>query len=147
MKNMEMKKLSLVFIVIGIALIGIILKDKAVSKEFSEEELTKVSQGNIQVTVVFLNPKYPDLTRPTFYIRLDTHSGDLYIYDMLESVTLEVAGKKFSPVTWKEDEKSWGHHRYGFMEFPEEAFDEINREMNFRLIVNIDGERVLEWKA
>ncbi len=144
---MEVKKLSLVFIVIGIALVGFIFKDKAFSKEFSEEELTKISQGNVQVTVVFLNPKNPDLTKPTFYIRLDTHSGDLYTYDMQKSVTLEVAGKKFSPVTWKEDEKSWGHHRYGFMEFPEEALEEINREMNFRLIINIDGDRVLEWKA
>ncbi len=144
---MDAKRLAAMLLIIGAVLIGLSIKNKVTSKEFSEEELTKISQGNIQVTAIFLNPKYPEFTKATFYIKLDTHSGDLYRYDIMNSVTLQVDGKTFKPVSWREDEKSWGHHRYGFMEFSEEALKEINSKMEFKLLINIDGERVLEWKA
>ncbi len=144
---MDIRKIAIILVLIGVISAGISLKNNATSKEFSEDELTKVSQGNIQVTAVFLNPKYPDLTRATFYIRLDTHSGDLYTYDLENSVVLVVGDKKFKPVSWKEDERSWGHHRYGFMEFPEEALKEIYKQMRFELRIDIDGERVLQWQG
>ncbi len=144
---MDAKRLVAILLIIGAILIGISVKNKVTSKEFSEEDLTKVSKGNIQVTAIFLNPKYPEMAKATFYVRLDTHSGDLYRYDMMDSITLQVDRKTFRPVSWKEDEKSWEHHRYGFMEFPEEALRLINSKMEFRLLINIDGERVLEWKA
>jgi len=144
---MRLKAFALVFILLGIAIAGLSFKNKKDSPEFSEEELTKVSVGKIQITAVYLNPKYPELTNATFYIRLDTHSGDLYRFDLKNSVVLEVNGKVFKPLSWKEDKKSWQHHRYGLMEFSKEALKEINMKMEFKLKINIDGERVLQWKA
>ncbi len=144
---MEMRKLALILILIGVAFAGLAMKNKVTNRSFSEDELTKISEGNIQVTAVFLNPKYPDLKKATFYLRLDTHSGNLYRFDLKNSTVLVVGGKEFRPISWKEDERSWGHHRYGFMEFPEEALKEIYSQMSFSLKINIDGERVLKWET
>lgn len=114
--------------------------------ELKEEDLIKVSYGNIQVTAIYLNPRYPELTNPTFYFRLDTHSGDLYTYDLLNRTFLEVGGERYRPIEWKEDENSWGHHRYGVFTFPESAIERMEKERNFRLVIELDSTRVMEWR-
>ena len=136
--------IALSLVVLGILAISASFFGK--SEEIREEDLIKVSYGNVQVTAIYLNPKYPELKRPTFYLRLDTHSGDLYVYDIKNSTVLEVSGKKYRPVSWKEDEQSWGHHRMGVLEFPEEALKEIKEAREFRVVMKIEGERVLEWR-
>ncbi len=140
------RKLLIAAILVFVVVSSILYNFYGKLKELKEEDLVKVSYGNVQVTAMYLNPKYPELTKPTFYFRLDTHSGDLYIYDIANGTTLEVNGKNFAPVSWKEDEKSWGHHRIGILEFPEEALEEIKRSGKFRLVVKLESERVLEWE-
>ncbi|WP_456371064.1 hypothetical protein [Geoglobus sp.] len=143
---METRRLALLLVALGVIAILVSYKNTGFGEELSEEDLTKVSYGNIQVTAVFLNPKYPDLDRPSIYLRLDTHSGDLYSYDLLNRTFLEVGGKKYVPVEWKEDKNSWGHHRYGVLTFPKDALERIKEERSFKLVVELDSTRVLEWK-
>ncbi|WP_457590707.1 hypothetical protein [Geoglobus sp.] len=143
---MEARKVALLLVVLGLAVVLLSYKNTGFGGELSDEDLTKISEGNIQVTAVFLNPKYPDFDKLAIYLRLDTHSGDLYSYDLLNGTYLEVGGKKFRPIEWKEDQNSWGHHRYGVLTFPEDALELVKKERDFRLIVEIDSTRVLEWK-
>ena len=140
-------RLAVLLVALGIvaAAYGYITK----GDELSDEDLVKVSYGeSIQITAAFLNPKYLELKLTSFYLRLDTHSGDLYQYDLLNLTVLEVGGKRYSPVAWKEEDRSWGHHRMGIMEFPEEAIKDIKHFKTFRLVISgIEGTRVLEWKV
>ncbi len=141
------KRLVVAGILVIIGAVAILYNFTGNSKESSDEDLIKVSYGNVQVTAMFLNPKYPDLTRPTFYLRFDTHSGDLYVYDILNATFLEVGSKKYKALTWKEDERSWGHHRMGIIEFPQEALNDIKSEKRFKLVIEgVEGTRVLEWE-
>lgn len=143
---METRRLALLLVVFGVIAILVSYKNTGFGEELSEEDLTKVSYGNIQVTAVFFNPKYPDLDKLSIYLRLDTHSGDLYSYDLLNRTFLEVGGKNYVPVEWKEDRNSWGHHRYGVLTFPEDALERIKEVRSFKLVVELDSTRVMEWK-
>ncbi|WP_048091953.1 hypothetical protein [Geoglobus acetivorans] len=147
---MDLRKVALLIVVLGVAVVLLSFKNTSGTSGFgeglSEEDLTKISPGNIQVTAVFLNPMYPDMSRPAIYVRLDTHSGDLYTYDMLNKTFLEVDGEKYRPIEWKEDDSSWGHHRYGVFTFPEGALELIKKEKKFRLVIELDSTRVLEWR-
>lgn len=138
-------KLAALLIVLGIIAVayGYVSKEEELS-----DEHVRVSYGeSIQITAAFLNPKYPELKKTSFYLRLDTHSGDLYQYDLLNLTVLEVGDKRYSPLTWKEEGSSWGHHRMGVMEFPEEAIKYIKRFRTFKLVISgIEGTRVLEWR-
>ncbi len=140
-------KLAALLVVLGI--IAVAYGYVSRGDRLSDEDLVKVSYGeSIQITAAFLNPKYPDLKLTSFYLRLDTHSGDLYQYDLLNLTVLEVGGKRYSPLAWKEDSNSWGHHRMGVMEFPEEAIKDIKRFRTFKLVISgIEGTRILEWKV
>jgi len=140
-------KLAALLILLGIIAVayGYVSKEE----KLSDEDLVKISYGeSIQITAAFLNPKYPELKQTSFYLRFDTHSGDLYQYDLLNLTVLEVGGKKYSPLTWKEEGGSWGHHRMGVMEFPEEAMKDIKRFRTFRLVISgIEETRILEWRV
>ncbi len=144
---MEAKiKVAVLLTVLGLIAVAYGISNK---EGISDEELVKVSYGkSIQITAAFLNPKYPELKKTSFYLRLDTHSGDLYQYDLPNLTVLEVGGKRYSPLAWKEDGKSWAHHRMGVMEFPEEALKDIKHLKSFKLIISdVEGTRVLEWEV
>jgi hypothetical protein len=142
-------KVKLAILLVALGIIAVAYGYVSKEEKLSDEDLVKVSYGeSIQITAAFLNPKYPELKLTSFYLRLDTHSGDLYQYDLLNLTVLEVGGKRFSPLTWKEEGGSWGHHRMGVMEFPEEAMKDIKRLRTFRLVISgIEGTRILEWRV
>lgn len=143
---MDARKIALLLVVLGLSAVLLSYKNTGFGSELSEEDLTKISEGNIRVTAIFLNPKYPDFDRPAIYVRLDTHSGNLYTYDLINGTYLEVGGKRYRPSEWKEDQNSWGHHRYGVLTFPEDALKLIKKERSFKLVIELDTTRVLEWR-
>jgi hypothetical protein len=98
------------------------------AKTLEEEPITKndnyytqVDPGErIKVTAIFLNPnhgeKFPGSV--AFYLRFDTHSRDLYSYEIDKIVELvDREGTVYTPLSWAELEDSWSHHRYGSIEF------------------------------
>jgi|Deesub1362A_J573_1020465.scaffolds.fasta_scaffold00151_32 hypothetical protein len=119
------------------------------NQEKTDEYYTRVSPGNIEVTAIFLNPNYGDKFESSiaFYIRLDTHSGDLFSYDIEELTELiDNDGRRYKPIKWSESENSWGHHRSGLLEF--ERFDKSGRDLlsQERLKLVIKGiERDIEF--
>lgn len=118
------------------------------SKETTDpENFKKIDSGKgIAVTTVYLNPTVKS-ENAMFYIALDTHSGDLFSYEIPAISKLKVNGKVFTPVKWEESPSSWGHHRRGNLEFSSEALQEIENSDSFKLIINgIKYDRVFEWE-
>jgi hypothetical protein len=149
MENLKIKALVVsVFIVLLIA--AVLYYQSLANEEASErpfEELTRVDPGKkIQIAVTFLNPKVDVEKGAAFYVRLDTHGGDLFVYNLTDLTSLEVDGREFKPIRWVEDSNSWGHHRMGVLEFSDEALNAISSSRNFRIIIRgIEYTRVFEW--
>jgi hypothetical protein len=106
----------------------------------------KVDYGErITVSVRYISPE-ENTQKPTFYIALDTHWGDLFEYDIQSLTTLEVNGKTYKAINWTESPQSWGHHRKGLLEFPESALEEVENAESFKLVIKgIEKDRVFEW--
>ncbi len=139
--------IGIILIIIGFAIVYTVYNPVENSEELNDEDLIKISYGDVQITAIYLNPKYPELDKPTFYIRFDTHSGDLYIYDIQNMTSLEVGDRKYHPIDWKEDENSWRHHIMGKLIFPHEALKVIKTEKKFKLLIDgVEGTRILEWE-
>lgn len=149
MENLKIEALLVSALIV--LLITTVLYHQSLSNEEASEgtfdKLTKVDPGKrIQITVTFLNPKVDVKEGVAFYVRLDTHGGDLFVYNITDLTSLEVDGKEFKPVRWVEDSNSWGHHRMGVLEFSDEALNVINSSTNFRIIIRgIEYTRVFEW--
>jgi len=138
---------GIILIIIGFTIVYTIYNSSENPKKLNDEDLIKISYGDVQITAIYLNPKYPELDKPTFYIKFDTHSGDLYIYDIQNITSLEVGDRKYRPIDWKEDENSWKHHRMGKLTFPQEVLEVIKTEKKFKLLIDgIEGTRILEWE-
>jgi|Deesub1362A_J573_1020465.scaffolds.fasta_scaffold00050_5 hypothetical protein len=126
------------------------------SARVAEEDMTKISKGRgIQIIATYLNPKYEDQFPNSFafYIQMNTHSGDLFIYDLLElSYLQDGEGNVYKPIRWTESDRSWGHHRSGVLEF--QKIDEngnlilSKKDKTFRLVIKgIEFDREFVWKT
>ncbi len=137
-------KLVLIAIVAGMILVGsVVLAEK--NRKQSPEELTRVSNGrSIAITVIYLNPVYRDSFPDTtaFYIRMDTHSGSLFKYDLMNLSELhDEKGRTLKPISWSESDKSWDHHRNGVLEFPKVSGKKITL-----IIKDVEFTREFNWR-
>lgn len=92
----------------------------------------RASQAGVEVEVVFATPEYfkargdeaglkkyrPD-ENLVFFIRMDTHSGDLSVFDMRRISFLRTdQGREIGAVRWEAVSNS-PHHRSGVLFFPQ----------------------------
>ena len=132
------KLLLLVFLVVLIVLVGCSTEQQITTSESQGNKLlTKSSQGTVSID---LTPHKVSNGNLVVDIAVNTHSGDLSEFDLLQLVTLEFDGTTIKP---KSAPQLQGHHSSG-----ELVFDVKEDISNFKIIIkdipDIE-ERVFEW--
>jgi hypothetical protein len=99
------------------------------------------SGGGVTVKVTYLNPQGKDDAR--FQVVLDTHSGDLDVYDLKALSTLrDDSGREYQPA--QVENKGSGHHREATLTFPKTASETKRPELVIKDVAGVK-ERVFRW--